>query len=93
MEDKFEKGDEMALRIRQERLRRGWTLAQTAKMVGITKSAYGNLETGVRVPSYVVLVKLEDLFGLSHRQLFGAVTPAIGETPGGNRANQKTKQN
>ena len=28
------------------------------------------LETGKRKPSYEVLVKLEDLFGMTHRELF-----------------------
>lgn len=61
----------MKLQIRQEREIRKWTLAQTAKMIGITKAAYRNIETGNRFPSYNVLVKLLDLYGYSDpRELF-----------------------
>lgn len=49
---------------------------EVAKKIGITKSAYSNIETGKRKPSYDVLVKLEDLFKLSHRQLFAVVDDA-----------------
>lgn len=84
----------MKLMIKQERERRGWSQEQAAKAVGLTKAAYRNIEAGVRKPSYDVLIKLLNLFDYSDpRILFGAATPAIGETPGGNRANQKDIQN
>lgn len=84
----------MELSIRQERLQRDWTQEYVAKAVGITKAAYRNIETGVRKPSYNVLIKLLDLFEYSDpRKLFGAATPATGEMPGGNRANQEDLQN
>ena len=84
----------MKLMIKDERERRGWSQAQTAKAVGITKAAYRNIEAGIRKPSYDVLIKLLNLFDYSDpRILFGAATPAIGETPGGNRANQENLQN
>lgn len=84
----------MNLMIKEERERRGWSQTQTAKSVGITKAAYRNIEAGVRKPSYDVLIKLLDLFDYSDpRVLFGAATPAIAETPGGNRANQDDLQN
>lgn len=64
----------MQLRIRQERINKGWTLEYVAKQVGITKSAVHDLETERCKPSYEVLVKLEDLFGKSHRELFAPAT-------------------
>lgn len=79
----------MRTEMRRARLSRGWTQAETAGKVGLAKSAYANIETGVRKPSYDTLIKLLDLFGYSDpRKLFGEEAPAIAETPGGNRANQ-----
>ena len=63
----------MKLYMRQERERRGWTLEFVAEKIGITKTAVQYLETAQCKPSYEVLVKLEDLFGLSHRTLFAVV--------------------
>ena len=64
----------MTLVIRQERINKGWTLEYVAKQIGITKSAFRLIETAKRRPSYEVLVKLEDLFGKSHRELFAPAT-------------------
>ena len=61
--------------IRQERTRRGWSCEYIAERTGLTSEAIRLIETGARNPSYEVLVKLEDLFGLGHRELFGAATP------------------
>lgn len=77
----------MELMIRQERIKRNWTQAYVGKQVGLTRTAIHDIETGKQLPSYKVLVKLEDLFGLPHRELFGAATLEIEETLGGNRAN------
>ena len=59
------------LNIRKERLRRGttWTQEYVGQQVGVTKQAIHDIETGKQNPSYDVLVKLENLFGLSHRYL------------------------
>jgi len=67
----------MDLKIRQERQKRCWTLEYVASQIGITKSAYRLVEIAERKPSYEVLVKLENLFGLSHRELFAAVSTEI----------------
>lgn len=61
--------------MRQERLAHGWTLENVARRIGTTTSTVQMIETGERNPSYPVLVKLEDLFGKNHRELFGAATP------------------
>ena len=84
----------MELVLRQERRRRGWTQEYVAGKIGISRVAIQQFETGENKPSYDVLVKLLDLFDYSDpRILFGAANPAIGETPGGNRANQEDLQN
>lgn len=66
----------MKLVLRQERRKRGWTQEFVANSVGVTKATLQRLETAQRNPSYPVLVKLEDLFHLSHRQLFAVVDDA-----------------
>lgn len=76
----------MHLQLRQERTRRGWTLEHVAEQVGTTKQAIQLLETAQCKPSYDVLVKLEDLFHMNHRDLFGAATPDNTKEPDGNQA-------
>lgn len=76
----------MYLNIRQERQKRHWTLAYVAQRVGLTKTAIHDIETGKQLPSYKVLVKLEDLFHKNHRQLFAVVD----ETPN-SQENDTTK--
>ena len=67
----------MDLKIRQERQKRCWTQEFVAKHIGTTKTTVHDIETSRRKPSYEVLVKLENLFGLSHRELFAAVSTEI----------------
>lgn len=76
----------MQLMLRQERIRHGWTQNYVAEQTGLSLTAIQKIETGRRKPSYDVLVKLEDLFGLTHRQLFGAATPDNAKEPDGNPA-------
>jgi len=71
----------MNLKLRQERVEKGWTQEFVAQKVGTSKAAIQMLETGQRKPSYDVLVKLLDLFGYDDpRKLFGAATPDGGKT-------------
>lgn len=60
----------MPLMLRQERQSRGWKQTYVARAINISKQMVNDMETGRRKPSYDVLVKLEDLFHKSHRQLF-----------------------
>mgnify|MGYP004528954765 CR=1 FL=1 len=62
----------MELAIRQERIKRGWSQSKVAKQVGLSQSMLLKIETGKRKPSFDVLVKLEDLFGMDYRELFNA---------------------
>lgn len=83
----------MTLRIRQERLSKGWTQEFVAQKIGTTLSTVQKIECGIRKPSYDVLVKLLDLFEYNDpRELFGAATPDE-DPPGGNRADQGNTQN
>lgn len=63
----------MYLNIRQERLKRNWSQEYVAKRTNVTPETIHYIETGQRKPSYEVLVNLEDLFNLNHRQLFAVV--------------------
>lgn len=60
----------MSTAMKRERLNKGWTQQYVAEHIGVTKAAISDMETGRRKPSFDVLVKLEDLFGLTHRKLF-----------------------
>jgi len=59
------------LSIRQERINQQWTQSFVARRTGISNKAVHAIETGQRKPSFDVLVKLEDLFGMDYRDLFG----------------------
>ena len=61
------------LRMRLERIDREWKLSYVGEQVGISKQSVHDIETGKSKPSYDVLCKLENLFNLSHRQLFAVV--------------------
>ena len=57
-------------RIEQERIEREWTLDYVAQMLGTAASTVCDYEKGRSKPSYEKLAKLENLFNLSHRELF-----------------------
>nr|WP_312579614.1 helix-turn-helix transcriptional regulator [Sedimentibacter sp.] len=59
--------------MRQERIKNKWTLQYVSKKVGVTKTTIHDIEIAKRRPSYEVLIKLENLFNLSHRDLFQQV--------------------
>lgn len=81
----------MITRLRQERLKRKWTLDFVAKKVGITKPTVQMVETGQRKPSYDVLVKLLDLFGYDDpRKLFEIVENT--KRPDSNQATESTQK-
>ena len=56
--------------LRQERKKRNGLQRDVADQIGITTTAYTKIETGKRRPSFGVLVKIEDLFGMDYRELF-----------------------
>lgn len=60
--------------MRYERLNKGWTLNYVANQLGISNQAVSKIELQhTKNPSYKIIVKLENLFNLSHRELFSLV--------------------
>ncbi|GHS85568.1 hypothetical protein AGMMS49957_01890 [Synergistales bacterium] len=67
------------LKIRKERLSRGWTLEYVGQRIGISNQAVSQIETGKQNPSYDVLIKLLTLFDVEHKnisQLFAPIENA-----------------
>ncbi|MEF9983749.1 MAG: helix-turn-helix transcriptional regulator [Oscillospiraceae bacterium] len=50
-----------------------WTQQEVAVRIGISKSAYSNIETKKRNPSIKVIVKLQNLFDESIDKLLGTI--------------------
>ena len=53
---------DFSLRLRQLRLDKHMTQAQVAERIGVTPSSY---ETDIRLPSFEVMVRIADLFGVT----------------------------
>lgn len=61
-------------RMRYERIKNGWTLDYVASQIGISNQAVSKIELQqTKNPSYIIIVKIENLFGLFHRELFSLV--------------------
>ena len=56
---------DFSIRIKQLRKDKHLTQAQVAKRIGVTASMVSAYETDIRLPSYEVLVRLADLFGVT----------------------------
>ena len=56
-------------KLRRERIDREWTLEFVAQRMGVTNQQISAIELGKAKPSYTILLKLEVLFGKSHREL------------------------
>jgi len=56
-------------RMKQERIKHGWTQKYIAEITGLTPTSISDIENGNAKPSYKVLCVLEDLFKLTHREL------------------------
>lgn len=57
-------------RLREVRAERGWTQADLAERVGVTRKTINTVENGVFVPSTVLALKLARATGLSVEELF-----------------------
>ena len=55
--------------LKQIRLENKWTQQYVVDKIGITKSAYSNIENQNRSPSLKVAIQLQNLFGLSIEKL------------------------
>ena len=58
------------LKLQQERIRRGWTREELGKVLGVSDEAIRLYEQNLRKPSYPLLCRLEDILGMTHRELF-----------------------
>ena len=70
----------MKAQLFHERAARGWTQEFVAKQIGVTPELISMMENGQRRPSYEVLLKLEDLFQMNHRDLFAEVSDSGSQT-------------
>lgn len=61
------------LKLKEERIKNGYTQKEIASKIGICERQYIRIEKGYLPPTYHVILKLEDLFGMSHRELFKEV--------------------
>lgn len=57
------------------RLNGGFTQAQLAQRLGLTKSVISAYETGLRLPSYDTLIHIAKIFGVSTDYLLGLEQP------------------
>lgn len=62
---------DFSLRLKKLRADKHLTQAQVAKRVGVTASMVSSYETDIRLPSYEVMIRLADLFGVSVDYLLG----------------------
>ncbi len=56
--------------LRTARAERGWTQADLAARVGVTRKTVNTVENGVFVPSTVLALKLARAFGVTVEELF-----------------------
>ncbi|GLW46548.1 XRE family transcriptional regulator [Streptomyces sp. NBRC 14336] len=78
--------ERIASRIRAERERRRWTLAQLAEASGVSRAMINRIERGESNPTAVVLGKLSAAFRISVASLLGETEEtAVAETPAGVR--------
>lgn len=62
-------------KLKTLRVRDHYTQAQLAQKLGLTKSVISAYETGLRLPSYDVLIHIAKIFKVSTDYLLGAECP------------------
>ena len=62
--------EHLANRLKAEREARGWTQAELAARVGVSRKTINTIENGVFVPSTITALKIAGAFVLSVEQLF-----------------------
>lgn len=58
-------------KLKQERINKGLTQKQVAEGLNITRTCYANYEQGLREPSFEILRKLCDFYGITADNLIG----------------------
>lgn len=56
---------DFSVRLKQLRMDKHMTQSQVARRVGVTSSMVSSYETDIRLPSYEVLIRIADLFGVT----------------------------
>ena len=56
---------DFSLRLKQLRLEKHLTQAQVAERIGVTPSMVSSYETDIRLPSFEVMLRIADLFGVT----------------------------
>lgn len=56
---------DFSVRLKQLRKDKHLTQAQVGRRIGVTASMVSSYETDIRLPSYEVMVKIADLFGVT----------------------------
>jgi len=62
--------ERLANRLKPEREARGWTQAELAARVGVSRKTINTVENRIFVPSTLLALKLAEAFELSVEQLF-----------------------
>ena len=65
--------DTLQNRLREARTTAGWTQAELAERVGVSRKTINTVENGVFVPSTVLALKLARALGMSVEGLFSLV--------------------
>jgi putative transcriptional regulator len=60
----------LANRLREARAERGWTQAELAERVGVTRKTINTVENGVFTPSTLLALKLAQAMGTTVEDLF-----------------------
>ena len=65
--------DRLENRLREARAAAGWTQAELARRVGVSRKTINTVENGVFVPSTVLALKLAQALGVPVEGLFSLV--------------------
>ena len=63
-------GEGLTNRLREAREARGWTQADLAERVGVSRKTINTVENGVFIPSTIIALKLARALGQSVEELF-----------------------
>jgi putative transcriptional regulator len=65
--------ERLANRLRTERELRGWTQAELAARVGVSRKTINTIENGVFIPSTLIALKIAKSFECSVEALFSVI--------------------
>lgn len=57
--------------LRMERIKRGWTQEDVAKMLGMARASYAQYETGKNMPTTENIIKLAEIYRVTTDYLLG----------------------